>query len=864
MTAKRLICILLVLVLTLTFAAPVWAAESRAVDADGYRFEKVSNPSSGPGEADGLNTKDETGFAANRLNSYAWAVASRGDYIYIGTNRTLLGSGLNTISEAFAAFSDLTPEAIADAVSVLSSGQIPVNLKPEEYVPQIIRFDVKNGSTKVIYQPATAAGADGVLYYTGRDGSIVEDAKVVSETCSFRSVVEFGGCLYFGSLGANMVQLVRIDENDNASIVFQTTASLSSLRACAIHDGGDGETVYFGGQDTTYAPWRAYRQNNPDDPVLPIVIRCLDPATAGSDAENWDNYVADFRDFGEYARASVYVMGGGNVWDLCSYNGYLYLILAYDGGWAMFRGEQGGAHPNSYGWTWTEIVGNNGRYPLAMNGDIAALNREYAAKYGCSAYNKSLTGTGLLESTATPYVYNGKMYIGSFDNATCVLSQTVVKALIKLVFFNDPQLPGNGPTLAQIFAPVYQVLSHPQHIWVMDQDENILPVDSANGLLADSTAEYVWRFMEHDGRLYAGTFDSATAYSHFVNISMKTLLSSMGITEDDISRQFDLIIGDVSELDRSMVENSDAYHTIAAFFKDEATVEQLYESIRNLEGERTRLVGKQYEDVNAVIDRVLELFDPEGLEYWVKAREIVNNADQGADILVSEDGVNWRLIVSDGLHDRYNYGARTFTESGGELYLGTANPYYGGQLWRIAEIIDNPTGFRDVPAGSYFCDAVAWAVQNGITKGVSKSVFAPDLVCTRAQMVSFLYRAAGSPEAGAYDGRFADVQPEDWFADAVAWAVNTGVARGVSADEFRPDETVSRAQAVTFLYRYLQAAPDAEAGFTDVAADAYYYDAVAWAAQTGVTAGTTPTAFSPDSPCTRAQIVTFLYRALAE
>lgn len=173
------------------------------------------------------------------------------------------------------------------------------------------------------------------------------------------------------------------------------------------------------------------------------------------------------------------------------------------------------------------------------------------------------------------------------------------------------------------------------------------------------------------------------------------------------------------------------------------------------------------------------------------------------------------------------------------------------------------TSFTDVPAGAYYEEAVGWAVEKGITKGTSDSTFTPDGVCTRAQAVTFLWRAAGSPAAKAGSQPFADVKAGSYYDDAVRWAVENGVTVGTSATTFSPNATCSRAQIVTFLWR-AQKSPAAGSAnpFDDVAGSAYYADAVQWAVQKNITKGTGATAFSPDANCIRAQIVTFLYRSM--
>lgn len=170
-------------------------------------------------------------------------------------------------------------------------------------------------------------------------------------------------------------------------------------------------------------------------------------------------------------------------------------------------------------------------------------------------------------------------------------------------------------------------------------------------------------------------------------------------------------------------------------------------------------------------------------------------------------------------------------------------------------------GFTDVPQGTYYGDAVDWAVANGITSGTSGMEFSPDKTCTRAQAVTFLWRANGQPDATG-SNPFADVSASSYYNEAVQWAVTNNITSGTSPNAFEPDAPVTRAQVVTLLYRDADnPSASGSTSFADVPADAYYRDAVRWAVTQGITAGTSATAFSPDEICTRAQIVTFLYRA---
>ena len=169
--------------------------------------------------------------------------------------------------------------------------------------------------------------------------------------------------------------------------------------------------------------------------------------------------------------------------------------------------------------------------------------------------------------------------------------------------------------------------------------------------------------------------------------------------------------------------------------------------------------------------------------------------------------------------------------------------------------------FADVATNAYYYEAVKWAVGKGITTGVGDNLFAPEQPCTRAQIVTFLWRAAGSPEPKGAAVGMTDVVSGSYYEKAVAWAIENGVTTGTTITTFSPDATCTRAQAVTFLTRALNAKAESKAEFSDVPTDSYFAEAVAWAAANGVTDGVGNGLFAPDNDCTRGQIVTFLYRS---
>ena len=198
----------------------------------------------------------------------------------------------------------------------------------------------------------------------------------------------------------------------------------------------------------------------------------------------------------------------------------------------------------------------------------------------------------------------------------------------------------------------------------------------------------------------------------------------------------------------------------------------------------------------------------------------------------------------------------TFELSGTQTYVAP--------VYTSAPITKKDVKFDDVDVNAYYAPAVKWAVENKITAGKTDKLFAPDDTCTRGEMITFLWNAAGKPAAKNTANPFTDVNVGAFYYDAVLWAVENGITSGTTETTFSPDKTVNRAQVVAFLYNYANKPAAANSTFSDVAADAYYAPAVGWAAAQKITSGTGNNTFSPENDCTRAQIVTFLYNDLAK
>lgn len=206
------------------------------------------------------------------------------------------------------------------------------------------------------------------------------------------------------------------------------------------------------------------------------------------------------------------------------------------------------------------------------------------------------------------------------------------------------------------------------------------------------------------------------------------------------------------------------------------------------------------------------------------------------------------------------YADKALTEKITKVKLTGNTTVYAG--WQKAAA----SPFTDVPKGSYYEEAVNWAVAQGITAGTTATTFSPNNPCTRAQMTTFLWRAAGSPEPKSSTTPFTDIPADAYYAKAVRWAYEQGITGGTSATTYSPDEPCTRGQMATFLWRNAgsQAPVSSANQFVDVPSDKYYAVAVQWAYEQKITSGTSATTFSPNDSCTRAQMVTFLYRSFVQ
>lgn len=560
-------------------------------------------------------------LGGNRNNSYAWCMEERNGYIYIGTNNNLLSS--------FGSGSGISEEE-SEFFKKLFDYSLPEKDESNS-VSQIIKVNPYTSETKVLYEPEE-----------GTDNS-------------YRMVVKYDNKLYFGSFGYNEARIIMIDEYDEPSIVFDK-GGRSSFRAGAVYNG----KLYFAGLDSRI-------NDNGEYMKLAILEKDIDSDYI------W-NRVADYRDFINYASEAWIENEGGNLWDLVSYNNELYIFLTTKEGFVLFKGHKGEEYEktNEYGWVWQEVIGLNGEYNIGM------LNKEDTSP--------------LISNAATPFVYKNKMYFGTFDN----IFSAALSAFLSLyqgIVNKDYDL-----TLSKSLEGCYNIINNPQKMYSMDRYNNIEEITEVQNILRGTCNEYIWRFCEYNGKLFFSTFDAAIIYKYIVKLINEYYLEDYEentlVYLDDIGEvieafsnkelvdEFCCFVSILEDFYKSqdcclVKKLEDSYKDICTIIEDLIYVKYYYNSEEN---------KQKVKEVKDILNRLRILWnkiDLKGYKKYLCIEDLVRKNKAGFDLYESEDGKKYKCVTLDGFKDKYNYGGRSLISNNNGLFVGTANPFYGAQLWRI-------------------------------------------------------------------------------------------------------------------------------------------------------------------------------------
>lgn len=900
MNAKRILsaALALVMLVSLVGAVPARAEEKPELvpvytytDGD-YVFEKVSHVSSPLGSPDGIvdylgggkvapyvDGVSEPGMG-DRGQSYSYASCTYGDWVYINT----MYGGLGISSILSHGLAGLDAETVRAVMDVMYNGHLYYG-EPDKVQAGgiLVKFNVKTGETEILmsrelnglvptFRNACVMGDK--MYFVG----MVVDTSTMTEQEVNMAIAKQDGqpCLYEVDPATDTFKCVYkcVDMDGYRELVdnniFPSTRAVGVFRDHLVTGGIEAEGSF--------------------------IAISADPS-AGDESFVRIAEMEDLFNYPAFHRTDV--NAGGGIYQMLEYNGSLYVVVCSGSAdtlneqgtlrsFAIVRGDCAGDPTDKESWTWTAVVGDQerdgARYTFGID----------PSRISCGA--------------CTLEIYNDHLYIGDYNDVSNALQNFILKKSFRTQATN---------------------LEQSINLYRMDKDENIelvvgdatemFPEGSLSGLgsgYETHMSQYTWQTVVYEGKLYVSTMDTTTLLSpiaqftngDLVNMSeeewerlvnyVQVLLELVTGEEDEPQRMIDaavqsanvtltaqqnaalmegiedgsvgsgeippyvqVLLEHINELlleMKEMIDSSDH----EAFAELYAQLMALLESVRPF----------LPESMMGIYDMLINFATYDNILAVMESVDYMSTSVAGFDLYEIEEqpdgGVTVRTVTNNGFGDRYNHGLRIFAKTTDYLLIGTANPFYGTQLWRRAntdpDAFVNP--FVDVSEGDYFYDPIMWAVKEGITTGTTPTTFSPADPCQRAQALTFLWRAMGSPEPVGTENPFVDVKESDFFYDAVLWAVENGITKGVSDTEFAPYAVCNRAHVVTFLHRTLglPEVESAENPFTDVHEGDFYYDAVLWAVENGVTNGVTADTFEPASDCLRAHVVTFLYRALAE
>lgn len=658
-----------------------------------FIIQKLSNPTKGEKEADGFNS------AVDRRNGYAWAMAESKNYIYIGSNRNIIFSLIKSIFILGNFAETITDLIFEDDVST----------ETVDNSAEIFRYNKLTKKIEQVYKSELTL--EGGFYESGYISAV-----------SFKPYNEDNESIYIGAFGNNYTRILKFKENyvidvDKPEVVFIDNTGKSSVGAMGVHEA----KLYFG---------------------LMITDTDLRIMESAAPSKNTWNIVADLNDFNNIPNVDIGSSRSGGIFDLISYNGYLYAIIGSgnkpinESGFLIFKGKYIGLmakESNRYGWKWDMIVGPNGKYEAGM---------------GINSY-----------AIATPFKYkasDGKeyVYVGTFSN--------VIQSTQKLISFD--------------FSYLYENFVKPTQLYRFDENDNwemIIGTPSENeplqirignykaGFIPDnsginySSNHYIWRMAEYNEKLFLGTFDSSSLYDYLIPknipdyidsfegilIILLNFLSLINVIKSEDIKTILQLFNDYEYFDDKYINNYDALSLSYASLhfneiKPSDYIEKVMKNIDlnynlNILNSLNALAKKIPTSISSDNDKYIEaiylylssqlgkstienikntiyklsnnkkqlkllLFKIKDLVtsqefltqlYYMKSiRKMIDTSIKGADLYVSEDGIHFKKITINGFNDKYNYGLRTFVSSTDGLYIGTANPFYGGQLWKLSEL----------------------------------------------------------------------------------------------------------------------------------------------------------------------------------
>lgn len=618
-----------------------------------YTVKRISNPDRTERQVDGLMP------GGDRENSYTWRMAMRGDYIYIATTRNIASALVNMYAPNFTA-SGMSLDDFWKLIDALDNGDIPRNDNSEG--ANIIEYNRKTGDFRVVY-----TGEPGIYY---------------------RMAVTFGDNVYFGSYSANpeaKQYILKLDTDGNFTKVFETQKSISLRANCEY----DGHLFFAGADDRTEIDEMQMLMDMLAGKVTSYPTKMAVMRKSNDDDTVWER-VADYKDFGMVPYDKIMSSWAGcPIWELASHNGYIYATAPSTEGFVIFRGHPAasGETANEYGWYWEEVAGlNNGINNPGLS-DV---------KGGEPGTMRSLIGS--------VYEFKGQLYAYNFDHSFGG-EAAVFAGLMKT-------LAGMDSKPSDYLEYMYNSLQNPQKVWRLnDETGKFEELTNFTKLMEGTTNEYIWRMGEYDGQLYISTMDAGIFYGYMTQLTNGSLLkmtpeelatkikyvsdavellAKMKIDKDvenlkEIIASISLLLSDYF----SSEDEGEEVNSVLKFKELLGTIKLLIQlKIDSMDGESLadKLVLQALQKAKDEIQKLADKIDVEGAKKYLYINHLVRNNEWGFDLFRTSDGENFETITRNGFNDKYNYGCPSFLTTDEGLYIGTCNPFYGGQLYLLTNI----------------------------------------------------------------------------------------------------------------------------------------------------------------------------------
>ena len=670
----------------------------------GYTIDKISHPTRGAGEVDAILTgKDQ-----DRGNTYSWSMADGGEdseYIYIGTgyNSTFyiyhnnVKTSLDRMQKAGTLPSSLDTDKAAEKIVEVMFGVDKFDKsKVNAWRPVIIAVSKKTGEAEIIFREADHWGDNQVF------------PRNWNALSGYRMVVEFNGKLYFAGMGNPTATLVEVDPLTNTARI----AYYNIRNARGVSNGVHGLLVY----DGEILMCLATDDYDGHGKAGGIIV-------ASSDAQTWRT-IADQDDFDDLpAVMQIDGLNGGGIWDIIEYNGHLYVTVVTDKnidgkinkqGFAMYRGKKENGK-----FTWKQIIGDQGEYPFGLG------------------INYSMS--------CNMWVYNGYLYLGTYNDPMLDLAEIPATGNFELLY-NDLD--------HSIY--LYRMNEKEEFVQVGGKNDNPNfpkgPIGNLGAGLGNNSNQYVWRMGVHNDEFYIGTYDTSTLTYNFTQITDGTVANmeyeDIRGRADALQSALDGVLGEydspILNWFKQMVFSDYTlvlYQKLAGFATEmsadknpvpdyrkmladyEAFKESVYDrmdkvlkmspaqllreyaksartstySLKEFKGFKDEL----QKNLKTMVDAIFKVFDAvvydetiHNFVYYFGCNYYAQQCERGFDLLVSKDGVNFDAITRDGFGDEANHGLRCITSTANGVYLGTANPYYGTQLWLMHSSRDKAVEFK--------------------------------------------------------------------------------------------------------------------------------------------------------------------------